>query len=148
MSERRGNGPRGGHEVGYGRPPKATQFKKGQSGNPRGRPPGAKGLKASLKREMQAKITVSEGKSRMTISKGEAVAKRVIAMALAGDLKAITKLLDIDDQVLGEDPSTLGEAAHGLADAVDYEILAHFFGGRAGVEGPAGTTELEEEEPE
>lgn len=25
-------------EVGYGRPPKSTRFKKGQSGNPRGRP--------------------------------------------------------------------------------------------------------------
>ena len=24
---------------GYGRPPKASQFRKGQSGNPRGRPP-------------------------------------------------------------------------------------------------------------
>ena len=27
-----------GDGVGYGRPPQATQFKKGQSGNPRGRP--------------------------------------------------------------------------------------------------------------
>lgn len=26
------------YEVGYGRPPKATQFKPGQSGNPKGRP--------------------------------------------------------------------------------------------------------------
>ncbi len=29
-------------EVGYGRPPKAAQFKPGQSGNPNGRPKGAK----------------------------------------------------------------------------------------------------------
>ena len=27
-----------GYEVGYGKPPKATRFKKGQSGNPKGRP--------------------------------------------------------------------------------------------------------------
>ena len=26
-----------GYAVGYGKPPKATQFKKGQSGNPKGR---------------------------------------------------------------------------------------------------------------
>ena len=26
------------YEVGYGRPPKSGQFKKGQSGNPKGRP--------------------------------------------------------------------------------------------------------------
>ena len=28
----------GSYEVGYGKPPKHTQFKKGQSGNPKGRP--------------------------------------------------------------------------------------------------------------
>jgi hypothetical protein len=32
--------------VGYGRPPKATHFKKGQSGNPAGRPRNKQGLKA------------------------------------------------------------------------------------------------------
>ena len=32
----------GDYAVGYGRPPKATQFKPGRSGNPRGRPKGAK----------------------------------------------------------------------------------------------------------
>jgi hypothetical protein len=138
----------GEYEVGYGRPPKHTRFKPGQSGNPRGRPAGAKGIKASLKREMQAKITVSEGKAQMTISKGEAVAKRVFAMALAGDLKAITKLLDLDDQVVGEDPASLGEAANGSADAVDYEILAHFFGGRAGAKASPGTPAPTQEEPE
>jgi hypothetical protein len=36
------------YQVGYGKPPKDTRFKKGQSGNPRGRAPGAKNLKTLL----------------------------------------------------------------------------------------------------
>jgi hypothetical protein len=36
-------------EVGYGKPPKHGQFKPGKSGNPRGRPRGAHGLKGRRK---------------------------------------------------------------------------------------------------
>jgi hypothetical protein len=35
---------RGDYQVGYGKPPRHTQFAKGQSGNPRGRPSGSKNL--------------------------------------------------------------------------------------------------------
>jgi hypothetical protein len=35
-------GTKGEYEIGYGKLPRGAGFKKGQSGNPRGRPPGAK----------------------------------------------------------------------------------------------------------
>jgi len=51
--------------VGYGRPPKKTQFKKGKSGNPRGRPRGSRGIGAVLRDVIQQKIPVREnGKVR------------------------------------------------------------------------------------
>ena len=37
---------KGDCEVGYGKPPRETRFVKGRSGNPRGRPPGAKSFSA------------------------------------------------------------------------------------------------------
>jgi Family of unknown function (DUF5681) len=51
--------------VGYRRPPKSTQFKKGKSGNPRGRPKGRKNIGKVLLDVTGQRIAVTEnGKTR------------------------------------------------------------------------------------
>jgi uncharacterized protein DUF5681 len=56
-------------QVGYGRPPKHSRFKPGQSGNPHGRPKGAVGLKATLERVvLQEHVFVERGKRRRRTS--------------------------------------------------------------------------------
>jgi hypothetical protein len=115
------------YEVGYGQPPKSTQFKKGQSGNPNGRPKGAQGITASLKRELNSKITVTEGQQTKTISKAEAVAKRLLAKALAGDLKALLKLIEIDPQLFGVEADQAAQDRATQPEAVDLAMLHHFF---------------------
>jgi hypothetical protein len=79
--------------VGYGRPPKRSQFKKGQSGNSKGRPRGSKSLATLIEDEMRQAVTVTENGTRKKISKKQAIAKRVVNGAIAGDPKMVPILL-------------------------------------------------------
>lgn len=83
------------YEVGYGRPPKETRFKKGQSGNPKGRPKGSLSLDGLLRRELAKPITITENGKRRRVPKGEALVTRVVNTALAGDLKGLQGVLQI-----------------------------------------------------
>lgn len=77
------------YPVGYGRPPKASQFKPGQSGNPKGRPKGIKNISTYIDRELKSKVIVTENGVRKRISKAEAIAKQVVNKGIAGDLKTL-----------------------------------------------------------
>jgi Family of unknown function (DUF5681) len=52
--------PAASYEVGYGRPPRHSRFKPGQSGNPKGRPKGSKSLKTLLEGALSLPITITE----------------------------------------------------------------------------------------
>lgn len=123
-------------EVGYGKPPKATRFKKGRSGNPKGRPKGAKGVNASLKRELEVKITVREGSREVRISKAEAIAKRVTASALKGDTKMLMALLKLDTDLFNASDMDAQESARAVEpDSVDFDILRDFFSSQLNSDG-------------
>jgi hypothetical protein len=83
------------YSVGYGRPPAATRFKPGQSGNPNGRPKGAKNIETDLSEELGQKIKVREGEQTIRISKQRAMIKALMAKALRGDSRAIALLLNL-----------------------------------------------------
>ena len=63
---------------GYGKPPTAARFKKGQSGNPAGRPRGSKSLMTHLGDTLAEKIQVREGDKVRVMSKGKAVAAKLV----------------------------------------------------------------------
>ncbi|MEN1704655.1 MAG: DUF5681 domain-containing protein [Planctomycetota bacterium] len=74
-----------GYEVGYGKPPKNTRWKKGQSGNPKGRPKKTKEFQSLIERELDATVTISEGGKPVRLTLRELIAKTVVRGAAKGD---------------------------------------------------------------
>jgi hypothetical protein len=87
--------PERDYEVGYGKPPQHTRFKKGQSGNPRGRPRGSKNLATLVGAALDQKVTVTDGGRRRKITKREAMITQLVNMSAQADLKAMQILLGI-----------------------------------------------------
>src|SRR5258705_13111656 len=85
----------GDYEVGYGKPPRDTRFKKGQSGNPRGRPPGAKNLKTLLSEALNEMVVVTENGGRRKVTKRRAIITQLVNRSATADFRAIKILLDI-----------------------------------------------------
>lgn len=85
--------PEDDYRVGPGRPPKHSRFKRGQSGNPTGRPKRQANLEAALQREMMAYVNVTEGGRNRRLTKQQVVAKTLTNNAIKGDLKAAALLL-------------------------------------------------------
>lgn len=83
------------YEVGYGKPPTAARFKPGRSGNPRGRPKGARGVARLLSDTLAQKITVTEGGQSRRISKLEALILSLVTKAIKGDVRAMAPLLKL-----------------------------------------------------
>lgn len=121
---------KGAYEVGYGKPPVHSRFKKGRSGNPRGRPKGARDLHALIERGLDGKIIVIEGGRRREVTRREALVMRMLDAAMKGDHKAQQALLKIDTEkarmveVLARETAAL--AADDQDDATDRAILDAF----------------------
>jgi hypothetical protein len=111
------------YSVGYGHPPLHTQFKKGSSGNPRGRPKGSKNFNTIIAEELERTIVVNENGRRRPISRGRALIKRLIATALSGDLKAMALIVKMFP---GADQAKHERQRAQDTDQVDLEILAAY----------------------
>ena len=86
---------KGDYEVGYGKPPRGAGFKKGQSGNPRGRPPNSKNLTTLLNDTLNEPVTITEDGRRRKISKREAVIKQLVNKSASADPRSLKILLDL-----------------------------------------------------
>ena len=86
-------------KVGPGNPPKHTQFPKGTSGNPQGRPKGAKNVRTLLSQAAEHPVTVEIGGKQRRVSALQATTLRLAEKAATGDAKARGELLDWVDEI-------------------------------------------------
>jgi hypothetical protein len=83
------------YTVGRGKPPRANQFKKGVSGNPKGRPKGSLNVSTDLTHELSELVTVRENGQTRRVSKKTAMIKALIAKAMGGDVRAVSTTLEL-----------------------------------------------------
>jgi hypothetical protein len=88
------------YEVGYGKPPKNTQFQKAVSGNPRGRSKKPLDFDQELIRESESLMTIKENGRPIRISKHKVVVKQVTNQAANGSPRAIRIYFDLRQQAL------------------------------------------------
>jgi hypothetical protein len=113
----------GEYEVGKGRPPKATRFQPGTSGNLRGRPKGSRNRATIWNDQMGKLMTARSGDRQVRISRFEAVIHRLLEQALQGDLKAINILLGYDQRFASLMPEPRPEPPPEPLSASERKIL-------------------------
>lgn len=109
--------------VGYGRPPKATQFAVGKSGNPKGRPKGSRTVGAILQDILSQKIAVTEKGKTRRIPTLEVMFRRIVNDAVRRDPVALKLLLPLIDRYAAS-PET--ELRLGELLAEDQAILSQY----------------------
>lgn len=110
-------------KVGYGRPPKHSQFQPGETGNPKGRPKGSRNLRTDVKRALKKPVSFIENGKRKTTSTQEAAILKLRETALNGNPRALDKLVDLAARFNDDPPPP---AADEPLSAEDEAIIAEY----------------------
>ena len=111
------------YDVGYGKPPQDTRFKPGQSGNPKGKPKGAKNLATIVDNAINEKVVVIENGRRRKRSKMEVAITQLTNKAATGDQKALTLLLPLVQIIEGR--AEADAASTPINTDVDDQVMVH-----------------------
>ena len=83
------------YEIGYGKPPVASRFQPGQSGNPRGRPSSSPLMRSLVQQVMNGTLPIEQNGRIRRIPRKEALLLTLFSRAMKGDSKAGASLLNL-----------------------------------------------------
>jgi hypothetical protein len=86
------------YNVGYGKPPKGSQYRKGRTGNPRGKRKGEENLISAFKRHVQKRVKIKVGDKSRTITLAEAVILKNFNAALQKDAFAMSNIFRLAEE--------------------------------------------------
>ena len=120
----------GDYEVGYGKPPRDGRFKRGQSGNPKGRPTRKRSLATVLEDVLGEGVLAVVGNGRhKKMTKLQATITQLVNKAASGDPKATQTLLaQLRDTECRSDPGSADTAVTDADQQIIQRIKARFRG--------------------
>jgi glutathionylspermidine synthase len=113
------------YEVGYKKPPKEHQFRKGEpSPNPRGRRKKSRNFAIMLNKFLQEPVTITKNGMKKKMTAQEAIALTMIANAIKGSDKAIERIFKLfPEQTPAETMRQVNATIDRELDALDDEAL-------------------------
>lgn len=119
------------YDVGYGKPPRATRFRKGQSGNPKGRPKRSRNMSTMVREEMNRTLSISENGKTRRLSAIQIAFRKLVHDGIAGKPYAMRALLDAGDRYMNdEEEATTIPTLSEQDKALFLEFLGCFEDGR------------------
>ena len=110
-----------GYEVGFGKPPKATRFKKGQSGNPAGKKKGKRSVRTQVEKFFRTPISVTEAGQQRELLPEVVAMKKLFNKVASGDVQAMRLFFTLRREYGGLDPAKFEHAE------VDFSEAARLF---------------------
>lgn len=115
------------YKIGYGNPPKHSQFKPGETGNRKGRPRGKKSFLAELDEALSKKVIIKENGKETVSTKRQVILTQLVNKACRGDAKAteqvITHLKQRDRKIEEKEAQ---EDLTETDDAIFYRFTEHY----------------------
>ena len=111
------------YAVGYCKPPANSQFKPGQSGNPKGRKKGAQGMKTLAKQMLTERISVRTAGGTKKMTRMDALLHKMVELGMKGNPRMLLGLIQLYEKSVSEHLSSEAEQSSPPLTLTDEAIL-------------------------